>query len=253
VEPILKTGFGLPSRRLVRLLSLKIRILEEPKQIEIIGLNPRPTYLGEHDRYSYQSKYHHFDIDPNDKVLDVGCGAYPFPHATMLVDLYMEKSEHRSEDLKTDGKPFKIADINHLLFEDKSYDFVYCSHVLEHVDDPKRACEELMRIGKRGYLETPSVMTDVMFSWAKGMHKWFTVIIANRIIFFEYNDRLVQGVRNPYWQKSIFSKKRHPLQDVFFLNQDIFNNSLMWYGNFNYSIYYLNGNMEHSNYQTERD
>lgn len=219
------------------------------KHIEVIGLRNRHHYDGEHDRYSYQSKYYHFDIDQNDKVLDVGCGAYPFPYATMLVDLYTERSQHRAENLKTDGKPFEIADINCLPFDDKSYDFVFCSHVLEHVENPKNACEELMRVGKRGYLETPSMMTDVMFSWAKGMHKWFTVVIANRIIFFEYNDRLLQGVRNPYWHKSIFSKRHHPLQEVFFSNQDIFNNSLMWYRNFNYSIYYLDGNMEHSNYR----
>jgi len=153
--------------------------------IEIIGLRPRPHYTAEHNRFAYQSKYHHFDIRPEEMVLDVGCGAYPFPYATMLVDLYTDKSEHRHEDLKTNGKPFQRADINHLPFEDKSYDFVYCSHVLEHVDDPKCACEELMRVGKRGYLETPSLMTDVMFSWAKGMHKWFTIIINDRIVFFE--------------------------------------------------------------------
>jgi len=35
-------------------------------------------------------------------------------------------------------------------FPDKSFDFVYCAHVLEHVDDPIRACREIMRVGKRG-------------------------------------------------------------------------------------------------------
>jgi len=220
--------------------------------IEIIGLRPRPQYTAEHDRFSYQSKNHHFEIGPEETVLDVGCGAYPFPYATMLVDLYTDKSEHRHEDLKTNGKPFQRADINHLPFEDKSYDFVYCSHVLEHVDDPKCACEELMRVGKRGYLETPSLMTDVMFTWAKGMHKWFTIIINDRIVFFEYNDRLIQGVRNEYWGKSVFSRKHHPLQDVFYNNQDIFNNSLMWRDYFNYSVYYLDGRMEHRNIVTNK-
>lgn len=221
------------------------------KNIEIIGFRSRPNYDAEHDRFPYQSKYHDFNIGPKDMVLDIGCGAYPFPYATMLVDLYMEKSEHRHEDLRTNGKPFQVEDINYLPFEDKSYDFVYCSHVLEHVDNPKCACEELMRVGKRGYLETPSLMTDVMFSWAKGMHKWVTIIVADRIVFFEYNDRLIQGVRNPYWGRSIFSKKYHPLQDVFFNNQDIFNNSLMWQDRFNYSVFYLDGRMEHSNFSIE--
>lgn len=215
--------------------------------IELIGFRPRPHWEGEKDRYSYQRRFHSFDIKPEDKVLDVGCGADPFPHATMLIDLFTKPTRHLSAHLKTNGKLFKVADINHLPFENKSYDFVYCSHVLEHVDNPSRACEELMRVGKRGYLETPSLMTDVLFSWAKGMHRWFTVIIADRLIFFEYNDRLVQGVRNPYWKESLFSEKHHPLQDVFFNNLDIFSNSLMWKDHFNYSVFYLDGRMEHSN------
>lgn len=228
-----------------------VKLFDKIRNIEVIGLRSRPNYIVEHDRFAYQSKYHHFDIGPEEMVLDVGCGAYPFPYATMLVDLYTEKSEHRHEELRTDGKPFQVADIDHLPFEDKSYDFVYCSHVLEHVEDPKRACEELMRVGKRGYVETPSLMTDVMFCWAKGMHKWFTIIIADRIVFYEYNERLVQGVRNPYWGRSISSKKYHPLQDVLMNNQDIFNNSLMWRDCFNYSVFYLDGRMEHSNFRTK--
>jgi ubiquinone/menaquinone biosynthesis C-methylase UbiE len=236
----------------MKLLRNLISLFNAITCFEIIGLRRRPVYEGEKDRFSYQSKCHTFDIGPEEMVLDVGCGAYPFPFATTLVDLYTEKSEHRREDLKTDGKDFREADINHLPFEDKSYDFVYCSHVLEHVDDPKLACHELIRVGKRGYIETPSLMTDVMFSWAKGMHKWFTIIIADRITFYEYDERLVQGVRNPYWGKSVFSKRYHPLQDLLFCNQDIFNNSLMWRGYFNYSIFYLDGRMEHSDFPTEK-
>lgn len=146
----------------------------------------------------------------------------------------------------THGKPFEIADINHLPFEDKSFDFVYCSHVLEHVDDPIQACAELARGGHRGYVETPSLMTDVLFSWAKGMHKWFTVVIGNRLVFFEYDQRLIQGVRNGYWQKSVFSRRHHPLQDVFFKNLDIFNNGLMWKGYFECTVFRQDGSVKNS-------
>lgn len=214
--------------------------------MEVIGLEQRPDYCGQSDRFSYQAKYHKFNIEPSHKVLDVGCGAYPFPFSTVLVDLYEGKTVHRAEELKTDNKPLIIANIEKLPFCDKSYDFVYCSHVLEHSDDPEVACKELMRIGKRGYIETPSLMTDVLFSWAKGMHKWFIIIIANRIVFFEYGDRLSRGVQNSYWQKSVFSKKHHPLQDLFYGNLDIFHSALIWESSFQYSIYYLDGTVKHS-------
>lgn len=214
--------------------------------IEVIGLRRRPVYPGERDRISYQAKFHDFKIKSGETVLDVGCGANPFPYATMLVDLYTEKTQHRTEELRTDGKPFLRADINKLPFQDKSYDFVYCSHVLEHVDNPLRACEELSRVGKRGYVETPSLMTDVLFSWAKGMHKWFTVFVANRLVFFEYGPRLVEGVRDDYWGKSIFSKRHHPNQKLFFENQDIFNNGFLWDGHFECTVFRQDGTIEHS-------
>jgi hypothetical protein len=118
--------------------------------------------------------------------------------------------------------------------------------VLEHVDDPRRACAELVRVGKRGYVETPSLMTDVLFCWAKGMHRWFTVVTGNRLVFFEYGPRLVEGVRNSYWAQSVFSRRHHPLQDVFFKNQDIFNNSLLWQDRFECIVFQQDGYIEHS-------
>lgn len=214
--------------------------------LEFYGIRSRPQYDGENDRLSYQSKIYSFDINPDDQVLDVGSGHHPFPYATMLVDLYEMPTNHRVAELKTDGKPFHLADINALPFRAKSYDFVYCSHVLEHVEDPLRACSELRRVGKRGYIETPSLMTDALFSWAKGMHKWFTVVIGNRMVFFEYGSRLVQGVRSDYWQHSFGSGRYHPIQDIFYSNQDIFNNGLMWHDSFDCSVFRQDGSIEHS-------
>jgi len=38
------------------------------------------------------------------------------------------------------------ADICDLPFEDKSYDYIFCNHVLEHIPDDKKAMEELYRV-----------------------------------------------------------------------------------------------------------
>lgn len=42
------------------------------------------------------------------------------------------------------------ADICNLPFEDNSFDFILCNHVLEHIPDDKKAMEELYRILKPG-------------------------------------------------------------------------------------------------------
>jgi predicted SAM-dependent methyltransferase len=46
-------------------------------------------------------------------------------------------------------KPAKVRmDITHIEFSDQSFDHIYCSHVLEHVVDDKRAIKEFYRILK---------------------------------------------------------------------------------------------------------
>lgn len=42
------------------------------------------------------------------------------------------------------------ADICNLPFEDNTYDIVFCNHVLEHIEDDKKAMSELYRVLKKG-------------------------------------------------------------------------------------------------------
>jgi SAM-dependent methyltransferase len=135
--------------------------------IRVEQLRPRPYWSGENERFSYQSAHVKFSIRPKDKVLDIGSGAYPFPYATVLVERFIGKTEHRHDKLVTNGKPLAIANISALPFRDKHFDFVYCSHVLEHVEEPIRACAEIMRVGRRGYIETPTLAKDMLFAWQR--------------------------------------------------------------------------------------
>ncbi len=120
------------------------------------------------------------DIRPGDIVLDVGSGSNPNPKATVLLDLYLKDSSHRSfEMLKRDERPLINATVEALPFRDKSIDYVICNHVLEHVDEPRKACRELQRVAKRGYIECPNpfleqgyyVVSNGKSYWTK--HKWY--------------------------------------------------------------------------------
>lgn len=179
-------------------------------------------------RYLYQREYVDFAIKPGDKVLDIGSGGDPFPLATHLCDWRLETSTDRFEPIVIDHRPFYLADVRSLPFCDKSFDFVYCCHILEHVEDPILACKELQRVARRGYVETPTFSKDILFGWARGMHKWHIVGHGATLIFFEYTERQLDGCRSTYWKKTINQSTYHPLQDLFFDNQDIFNVMFSW-------------------------
>ena len=53
------------------------------------------------------------------------------------------------------------ADICELPFEDNSYDVVFCNHVLEHIEDDKKAMQELFRVLKPGGLGIFQIPQDL--------------------------------------------------------------------------------------------
>lgn len=193
------------------------------------------------DRYELYEKYFIKKCPKNGIILDIGSGAHPFRKATILADKYLETTRHRNEQLVIDDRDFILLDLEYLPFKDKSIDYVYCCHLLEHVDSPEKCSQELMRIAKAGYIETPNFANDVLFRWAKGMHKWHTVKINNKLVFFEYTEKELKGVRTRFWIDTIFSPSpyRNQIQDIFYKNQDLFNTILEWSDHFEVIVYRL--------------
>lgn len=193
-------------------------------------------------RHLYQKKFIHFNIAKNANVLDIGSGPTPFPGATVLCERHLDNTVHRYGEVITRGLPIIQADINALPFSDKRFDFVYCAHVLEHVENPIQACKEMIRVGKRGYLETPNFMKDVLFCHAELMHhRWHTIVAGNTIFFFEYNDRQLKGIRSSAWKDLIWSKYSNRLQDALVDNIDIFNTMFLWDDKFDIQVVTQNG------------
>jgi ubiquinone/menaquinone biosynthesis C-methylase UbiE len=212
---------------------------------DVVRWRPRMRRLEENDRFEYQKAFNHFQIDSDSTVLDLGSGDYPFPLATILADLYLDHSPHRTERLVRDHRPLVQLDIHHLPFSGKSVDFIYCSHALEHVDNPLQACSEIMRVGKRGYIETPTLCKDGLFAWSEGIsHRWHVVAVGSTIVFFEYSDRQKKGIRSSAWLNLIFADQHHPLQEAFYNNQDFFNTMFTWVDFFRVFVFRLDGTVE---------
>lgn len=203
----------------------------------------KPAKSPEKKRYNYQKKFIKHQFITGEKILDIGSGGDPFPYATILADRYLEPTNHRTAEFRSDGKPVIICDISTLPFIDGAFDYVVAAHVLEHVDDPIKACLELQRVAKAGFIETPTLMKDALFSWAKGMHKWHILLQGNRLVFFEYANRASEGIRSSAWYNLIFSTIYHPLQDAFNNNQDLFNIIFEWKKKFDITVIKQDGSM----------
>jgi len=125
------------------------------------------------------------EILSHEKVLDVGGGHHPFCRADVVADIDFDSGHHRDGirmriDLSKHG--YVQADITALPFKDKSFDVVICIHVLEHTDDPAKACEELIRIAHRGFLETPRKWMEYYAGYPT--HRWL-VDDADGVLTFE--------------------------------------------------------------------
>jgi ubiquinone/menaquinone biosynthesis C-methylase UbiE len=196
--------------------------------------------------YLYQQRLVDFSVTAQHKVLDIGSGRIPFPLATHLADLDLGDGNlgRAGIPFKTvAGKPVFACDIESTPFASKEFDIVYCSHVLEHVDSPERACAELQRIGKRGFIEVPTLGKDIFLNTAASSnHRWYILRFGNVLHFFEYEAEQLLGLRSDILMKmhlSPTSLKEKGLTALLYLKAEHFNTMLIWEDSFEIEVHRL--------------
>jgi SAM-dependent methyltransferase len=108
-------------------------------------------------------------IQPGDKVLEIGPGGSPHPRADVFLEMEFE-DEHKAAIQRSSSPPLQTAkpviyyDGTTFPFSDKEFDYVICSHVLEHVPDVEFFLSELQRISLRGYIEFPTIYYDYLYN-----------------------------------------------------------------------------------------
>ena len=122
-------------------------------------------------------------VGPDDLVLDVGSGDKPHWRADVLVDRYTgaEHGVQRSGSAAARlPRPTFDADAAAMPFADKAFDYVICSHLLEHVTDPAAVIEELMRVARAGYIEVPSVTSAKIADFPS--HLWWCDLVDGELV-----------------------------------------------------------------------
>lgn len=104
-------------------------------------------------------------IKPGDKVLEIGPGGTPHPRADVFLELKIDSEQEAlaqrayQDDLQT-SKEVVFYDGTHFPFKDDEFDYIICSHVLEHVPDIETFIAESKRVSPKGYWEFPSIYYD---------------------------------------------------------------------------------------------
>ena len=119
-------------------------------------------------------------------ILDIGCGYNANKFAKVICDV-QDLSNHYQD------KKFIRLTEKKLPFEDKEFDFVIASHVMEHVDDVEFFVKELERVSKKGYIELPTMLEDNLVFENKKDHLWHMdfddvenkLLISKKVQYFE--------------------------------------------------------------------
>lgn len=110
-------------------------------------------------------------IEPGAKVLEIGPGGSGHARADVYLELYIEDAQIAEQQrggqgpLHTD-KLVVYYDGGRFPFSDRQFDYVICSHVIEHVENVEYFVGEMCRVASKGYLEYPRIYYEYIYNFA---------------------------------------------------------------------------------------
>lgn len=156
-------------------------------------------------------------------VLEVGPGQKPLAAATHFVDWQAWP--------QLAGRPCAALDINQqpLPFADKTFDFVYCRHTLEDLYNPVLACREMDRVGRSGFIETPSPIAELARGVDRDSPPWRGYHHHRYIVWVE-GDTLVFLPKYPIVEYVAFGELEERLSEWLSAHPLYWNTYFYWEG-----------------------
>jgi predicted SAM-dependent methyltransferase len=173
-------------------------------------------------------------IKSTDRVLEVGPGGTPHPRSDVLLEKNFDDDELRRQrgntlPLTTD-KEIVFYEGDRFPFKDKEFDYVICSHVLEHVPSDKLPsfCEELMRISNKGYIEFPTVYYEYLYNF--DVHLNLMNLFDDKIFFLSKSETSLKEFKyiNNFFLKTLESGRVEIVDSL----KNYHFKGFEWFGNF---------------------
>jgi len=169
-------------------------------------------------------------VKSNALVLDVGSGGTPYPRSDVLLDR-LTGAEHRCGDSMQIDRIAVLGDAQKMPFKDKSFDFIVASHILEHIAEPDLFLAELQRVGKAGYIETPSAIFERFLPY--DIH-CLEVMNVDDVLHIHKKSGPVE---DSYLGMLEFIDKDNKWRQLFFERLDLFHVRLFWDEEIRYEIH----------------
>jgi len=177
-------------------------------------------------------------------VLDLGGWERVFPRANTVVDLMPFETRKRQDfniPERFTAADWIVADFCNPDFwdkiPDKAYDFITIGHTLEDIRDPLYVCRQMIRCGKAGYIEFPSLFRECSmeksYSAFPGYdhHRW--IIEPSPGL-----EGLVFKAKLPFaFKKDYLGSERRFLIDDYYYQFD----GVFWEGSFTYVEHFSKG------------
>jgi SAM-dependent methyltransferase len=120
----------------------------------------RSSYSGEAQRYAANfrnwMRENINSLSPDSKILEVGCGDASFTKCLAEYSSAVTAIDLSAHQIERNAKAYpEIEFVQHDVaerfpFEDRTFDVIWCSEVLEHLFDPKFALREMYRVMSQG-------------------------------------------------------------------------------------------------------
>ncbi len=176
-------------------------------------------------------------IQPGDQVLDVGGWHAPLNRSNAIIDIMPYDTRNRGGAILKDVWPEEQFTAETFIqqdickkpwpFRDKQFDFVVCSHTLEDLRDPIQVCEEIVRVGKAGYIEVPSRLVESTkgverpFYCGYYHHRWMCELDRGKLTFL-FKPAMLHAYRRFHFTKSFLRKVNPKYDAIGFFWQDSF-------------------------------
>lgn len=168
-------------------------------------------------------------VDHDALVLDVGSGDKPHWRADVLLDRYIgddHGGQRSGASAARIDRPLFAANAENMPFADQVFDYVICSHVLEHVEHPDAVIAEMARVGKAGYIEVPEAASAKIVDFPS--HLWWITLDDDVLVFTAKSTAYFDEDIDRYLTSS---GMRQPLADLLDKHLDHRVIELPWRGN----------------------